>query len=93
VSVGKRTRFPGGVSLGCLFGFFPALGDLVLDPSAVGSCAPFAGLWWKAVMICYTRWIRDTHSCVSWAWLSAQGEEARSTKVDCVYVIPKKKFH
>jgi hypothetical protein len=30
--------------------------------------------------------ILDTYSCVSWAWLSAQGEEARSTEVDCVYV-------
>jgi hypothetical protein len=45
VRVGKRTRIPGGVSLRCLSGFFPALGDLVLDTSAVGSCAPFTGLW------------------------------------------------
>ena len=44
VSVGKRTRFPGGVSLCSLFGFFPALGDLVLDPSTAGTRAPFAGL-------------------------------------------------
>ena len=45
MSVGKRTRLPSGVSLCCLFRFFPALGDLLLDLSAAGSCAPFAGLW------------------------------------------------
>ena len=44
VSVRKRTRFPGGVTLRCLFRFFPALGDLVLDLSAAGRCSPFAGL-------------------------------------------------
>ena len=89
VSVGKRTRFPGGVTLCCLSGFFPALGDLVLDLSAAGSCAPFAGLWVRGRQLGYVAH-RDTAYLLLRILGMAQPPRRRSavdTQLDGVYVM------